>query len=52
MESNWFIVTALSAIFLFVCFLIRLTKRDRIKIEKELNYLREIEEAETKKDSL
>ncbi|RED23713.1 hypothetical protein BD847_2777 [Flavobacterium cutihirudinis] len=51
MEINWYIFTGLlTAIVLLVTFLIRQNKKDRIKIEEELNYLKEIEEAEFNND--
>ena len=47
MEDSPFTVAALFiAVVFLVYFLIRQNKKDRIKIEKELDYLKEIEEAE------
>jgi predicted membrane protein len=51
MEINWFIITAIGiGIVLLVYFLIRQNKKDRKKIEKELNYTPESEETEINND--
>lgn len=51
MEINWLIISAIViGIALLVYFLIKQNKKDRKKIEKELNYTQESEEAEINND--
>ncbi|WP_456313175.1 hypothetical protein [Pseudomonas shirazensis] len=50
MAINWFIIAAVViGIILLVYILIRQNKKDRKKIEKELNYVPKSEEAEINK---
>ena len=51
MQINWFIISAIIiAVALLVYFLIKQNKKDRKKIEEELNYSKESEEAEINND--
>lgn len=51
MEINWFIISAIViGVALLVYFLIKQNKKDRKKIEEELNYSQESEEAEINND--
>lgn len=51
MEINWFIISAIViGVILLVYFLIRQNKKDRKKIEEELNYTKKSEEVEINDD--
>ena len=51
MEINWLIISAIViGVALLVYFLIKQNKKDRKKIEEELNYTKESEEAEINND--
>lgn len=51
MEINWFIISAIViGVILLVYFLIKQNKKDRKKIEEELNYTKKSEEVEINDD--
>lgn len=51
MEINWLIISAIVIVVLvLVYFLIKQNKKDRKKMEKELNYSKKSEEAEINND--
>jgi preprotein translocase subunit YajC len=51
MEINWLIISAIViGVTLLVYFLIKQNKKDRKKIEEELNYTQESEEVEINND--
>jgi len=51
MEINWLIISAIViVVVLLVYFLIKQNKKDRKKMEKELNYSKESEEVEINND--
>ena len=51
MQINWFIISAIIiGVAFLVYFVIKQNKKDRKKIEEELNYSKESEEAEINND--